>query len=56
MEIGEVVTVNGVTGKLLEIIELENEKRLKIEVDTDKIAIITYHRPNPQGLGTMRLG
>lgn len=56
MKIGEVVTVNGVTGKLIEIIELENEKRLKLEMDTNKIAIITYHKPNPQGLGTMRLG
>lgn len=56
MEIGEVVTVNGVTGKLIEIIELETEKRLKLKIDTNKIAIVTYHKASQQGLGTMRLG
>jgi hypothetical protein len=56
MKIGEQVTVNGVTGKLLEIIELENEKRIKLEMEQNKIAIITYHKPAAAGLGTMKLG
>lgn len=56
MKIGEQVTVNGVTGKLLEIIELPNEKRIKIEVDAKKVAIVTYYKPAEAGLGTMKLG
>ena len=56
MQIGEMVTVNGVTGKLLEVIELASEKKIKIETDGKNVAIITYYRPATAGLNTMKLG
>lgn len=57
MEIGQIATVGGVTGTVLEIIETETERKVKLETEEGKIAILTYFRAGAAGaLGTMKLG
>lgn len=56
MEIGETVTLGSVTGKVIEIIELGDSKRIKLEVSQDKVAVVTMKKPTLEALNNMRLG
>jgi hypothetical protein len=56
MEIGETVTLGSVTGKIIEIVELNDSKRIKLEVSEDKVAVVTLKKPTLEALNNMRLG
>lgn len=57
MEIGEMAVMGGVRGKILEILETPTEKKVKLELEDGKIAIVSYVRAeSDNALGTMRLG
>jgi hypothetical protein len=54
--IGSLVTINKVTGTLLEVIETTDTKKYKIETAEGRIAIVSYiKQPKPQALDGMRL-
>jgi hypothetical protein len=55
-KVGEIAQVGKVRGKVLEIIELEKNKKVKVELADGKIAIVTYIKRDTQALGEMRLG
>jgi hypothetical protein len=55
-EVGNVVTLNGNTGEVLEIRETPAEKIVKLKVSESKVALVRYvKRSTVPGLGTMRL-
>lgn len=54
--IGEIAQVGKVKGKVLEVIELEKSKKVKVELPDGKIAVVTYIKRDTQALGEMRLG
>lgn len=55
-EVGDTVTLNGITGEVLEIRETPVEKIVKLQVNDTKVALVRYvKRSSVPGLGTMRL-
>jgi hypothetical protein len=55
--IGTIVTINKVTGTLLEIIETPDTKKYKLETAEGRIAIVSYIKPpKPQALDGLKLG
>jgi hypothetical protein len=54
--VGEVATVNNITGTIAEVRETDNERLVKMETDTGKIIIFRFvKRSTVPGLNTMRL-
>lgn len=56
MEVGETVTLGSVTGEVLEIIELNDTKRVKLLVSENKVAVVTLKKATAESLDNMRLG
>lgn len=55
-EVGDTVTLNGITGEVLEIRETPVEKIVKLQVNDTKVALVRFvKRSSVPGLGTMRL-
>lgn len=54
MEIGESVTLGSVTGVVVKIDDTGNVRRVTLQVNENKMAVVTLKRP--EGLGEMRLG
>lgn len=55
-EIGETVTLNGVTGVVLEVRETPVEKIVKLQVGDSKVALVRFvKRSSVPGLNSMRL-
>lgn len=54
--VGEIAQVGKVRGKVLEIIELPNAKKIKVETADGKVAVVTYIKRIDQTLDTVRLG
>lgn len=55
MEVGETVTLGSVTGKIVQIQDLGNMRRVTLQVNENKMAVVTLERGAP-GLDQMRLG
>lgn len=55
MEIGQKITLGQVTGIIIDIQDNGNTRRVSLQVNENKVAVVTLNRP-PQGLGEMRLG
>ena len=54
--VGEVATVNNITGPIAEVRETDSERLVKMETDTGKIIIFRFvKRSTVPGLNTMRL-
>jgi hypothetical protein len=54
--VGEVATVNNITGTIAEVRETDSERLVKMETDTGKIIIFRFvKRSTVPGLNTMRL-
>ena len=56
MQVGETVTLGSVTGEILEIIEINDTKRVKLLVSENKVAVVTLKKPTAEALDNMRLG
>lgn len=54
--VGEIAQVGKVRGKVLEVIELPNSKKVKVETVDGKVAVVTYIKRIDQTLDTVRLG
>lgn len=54
MEIGETVTLGSVTGVVVKIDDTGNTRRVTLQVNENKMAVVTLKKP--AGLGEMRLG
>lgn len=55
-EVGDIVTLNGNTGEVLEIRETPVEKIVKLKVSDTKVALVRFvKRSSVPGLNTMRL-
>lgn len=55
-KIGEVAQVGKVVGKVIEVIELDKTKKVKVELADGRIAVVSYIKRDTQALGEMRLG
>lgn len=55
MNKGDLVTISGHTGTVLDIVETETQQTVKLELKDGRVATFVYTR-NVKGLDGMRLG
>lgn len=56
MNKGDLVTISGHTGTVLEVVETDTEQRVKLELKDGRVATFIYTRKPATGLDGMKLG